>query len=278
MKQIILIIIMLITAFSLPTNSSAGRLRIVSLAPSTTEILFALGADDEIVGVSQFCNYPEEALAKEKVGTFSQPNVERIIALKPDIVFCTGLEQGPIITKLKQLNFNVHVSDPSSINELYASIIDIGRAVGREVKAQELVSAMSAEISGIASVTNKIPDDDRPKVFAEIWHSPLMTAAKGSFLDELIALAGGINISHDANRPYAIYSPEEVISRNPDVIILGYMGNPSDVQAVGKRVGWRNISAVRSGRVYNDIEPDIFLKPGPRLVLGLKEIHKKLYP
>ena len=256
----------------------ASKMRVVSLAPSTTEILFALGLDDEIVGVSSFCDYPPQAQTKTKVGTFSQPNVEMILSLKPDIVFCTGLEQGPIITKLKQLGLNTCVSDPASLNELFESIRDIGRRVGRTKEAVELVTRMSSDIDRMRRETGKVPRDRRPKVFVEIWHSPLMTAGKKSFLDEIIEASGGINIAHATDRPYANYSQEAVIRGNPDVIILCYMGGPSDVSAVKRRTGWQDISAIKNNRVYNDIDPDIMLKPGPRLTEGMKELKKRFCP
>src|SRR3989338_8131884 len=125
-------------------------LRIVSLAPSTTEIIFALGLDSEIVGVSQFCDYPEAALAKERVGAFSQPNIEKIVSLRPDIIFCTGLEQAPAIEKLRQLNLKVCVSDPSNFKELFDSIAEIGNLVGREGQAARLITEMRESIRMIS--------------------------------------------------------------------------------------------------------------------------------
>jgi iron complex transport system substrate-binding protein len=106
----------------------------------------------------------------------------------------------------------------------------------------------------------------------------LTTAGKGSFIDELIALAGGVNIARDTKRPYSIFSPEEVIKRNPDCIILTYMDKEMPLKSVGGRFGWKQISAVKNSRLYNDIGSDLLLRPGPRLVQGLKEMHRRLYP
>jgi iron complex transport system substrate-binding protein len=284
MKKIIIILIFLgIAPFGLYEIALTGtapksKPRYISLAPSTTEILFALGLDDEIVGVSSFCNYPLKAQAKEKVGTFSQPNIEKILSLKPDIIFSAGLEQVPVITKLKQLNLKVCVSDPSSLKELFDSIREIGRLVDRENQALALTKRMKMDIEEINSKVKPIPEEKKPKVFVEIWHSPLMTAGRGSFIDELIKLAGGINIAYDTQRPYSYFSPEQVIKRNPDCIILGYMDKKNPLEAIRGRFSWNNISAVKHQRVYNDINPDLFLRAGPRLAEGLKEIHKRLYP
>ena len=250
--------------------------RIISLAPSTTEILFALGLDEEIVGVSLFCNYPQEASGKDKVGTFSQPNIEKILSLKPDIILCTGLEQADVITKMRQLGLEVHVSDPASFGELFSSIETIGRLVDRESEASALIGKMKDGIEGVRAATAAVPFGKRPKVFVEIWHTPLMTAGKGSFIDEMIELAGGINIAHDTPRPYSRLSAEMVIRLDPDLIMLAYMNKEGSVRSVERRFGWSGISAVRDHRVYDDIDPDLYLRPGPRLVEGLKEIQKKI--
>lgn len=274
------LIIGLVLIFISIGKSSAEdkRLRIISLAPSTTEILFALGLDEEIVGVSSFCNYPLEAQQKEKVGTFSQPNIEKILSLRPDIVFCTGLEQAPVVWKLKQLNLKIHISDPSNIKELFDSIEEIAALIHREKNGVTLISKMKIGIEEIESKTKLIPDEDRMRVFVEFWNEPLMSAGKGSFIDELIRLAGGVNIAYDIKRPYSHFSPELVIRRDPDCIILAYMVNKDATKAIRKRLGWAEISAVKNNRIYNDINPDILLRPGPRLVEGLKEFHKRLYP
>lgn len=253
------------------------KLKIISLAPSTTEILFSLGLDDEIAGVSRFCNYPHRALSKEKVGSFSEPNIEKILSLKPDIIFCTGLEQAPVITKLRQLKLKVCVSDPSNLKELFISIREIGQLLDRQNKAEVLIDGMQKSIEEIGLKVSLIPKEKRQKVFVEIWHSPLMTAGRGSFIDELITLAGGINIASNTKRPYSYFSSEQVIKQNPDCIILAYMDKENPLDLIRGRFGWSNIKAVKNNRVYNDINPDLFLRPGPRLVEGLREIYKRLY-
>ncbi|HAJ56250.1 MAG TPA: cobalamin-binding protein [Candidatus Omnitrophica bacterium] len=253
-------------------------LRIVSLTPATTEILFALGLDEEIVGVSSFCNYPAAAAKKEKVGTFSQANIEKILSLRPDIIFCTGLEQAPMVTELRQLKLKVCVSDPNNLEELYTSILEIGRLTNKEANAQRLIKAMQASIEDVTSRLKLKPDAARPKVYVEFWHDPIMSAGQGSFIDELISLAGGINISHDMPRAYSFFSPEQVLKQDPDIIILAYMTGNNPASLLKGRLGWDKIKAVKNNRVYNDINPDIILRPGPRLTEGLEEIYKRLYP
>ena len=228
--------------------------------------------------MSQFCNYPPGALTKEKIGSFSSTNIEKVLLLKPDIIFCTGLEQAPIITKLKQLNLKVYISDPSNFKELFDSIREIGRLVNKEGQAAALIEEMKAGIEKISAKVKLIPRERRPRVFVEIWHSPLMAAGSGSFIDELLTLAGGVNIAYDTPRPYSYFSPEQVIKRDPDCIILAYMDKESPLKIISGRFGWNNISAVKNNRIYNNINPDALLRPGPRLLEAMEEIYERLYP
>lgn len=259
------------------TGAQAGE-RYISIAPSTTEILFALGLNDNIVGVSSYCNYPPETKNKEKVGDFSHPNIEKIIFLKPDYIFCTGLEQAPVVEELRRLKFNVYVADPAGIEGLLKTIQNIGTITHKEKEAQALVDRMKADIEVIRQKVSAVSPEKRVKVFVEIWHEPLMTAGNGSFVDEMITLAGGINVAHDVPRPYCYFSAEKVISLNPAVIIMTYMDKQPPLKLVESRYGWGNIDAVKNKRVFNDIEADELLRPGPRITEGLKRIQDKLYP
>ncbi|MBP6920814.1 MAG: cobalamin-binding protein [Candidatus Omnitrophica bacterium] len=251
--------------------------RYISLAPSTTEILFALGLGERIVGVSSYCNYPEEAKTKPVMGDFSHPNIEMIFSLKPDHIFCTGLEQGLVITELRRLNLNVYEADPANMDDLFETINDIGRITAREKEASALIESMKQDIAAVAAQAKAIPPENRVKVFIEIWQQPLMTAGKGSFVDELITIAGGINIAHDVIRPYCNYSSEKVVEQDPGCIILTYMDATPALKTVQGRTGWSRITAVKNGRVYNDINPDLLLRPGPRITEGLRTVHERLY-
>ena len=273
MEKITIISIFISLFFSVVEASP----RYISLAPSTTEILFALGLDKEIVGVSAFCNYPSQARSKTKVGDFSSPNIEKIISLNPDYIFCTGLEQASVITQLRQLRYNVYVADPVNTAELFKTISEIGEITHKSKEASILIESMKSEIEEVASKVKLISHEKRIKVFIEIWHEPLMTVAHGSFVDELITLAGGINIAHDLRRPYSNFSSEKVIGSNPQCIIMAYMDKEPPLKLIKQRFGWDKIDAVKNGRVFNDINPDIFLRPGPRISKGLAEIYKRFY-
>jgi len=279
MKKVIFAIsFILISSLTQFANAGRENPRYISLAPSTTEILFALGLDKEIVGVSSYCNYPARAKSKPKIGDFSHPNIEMIFSLNPDCIFSTGLEQAPVIEQLRQLKFSVYVADPLNLKELFATIKDIGNITGKSEQADELINRMKIDIKEITSKSELIAQEKRPKVFIEIWHEPLMTAGKGSFVDELITLAGGINIAHDVKRPYSNFSAEKVISSNPRCVIMTYMDKEMPLKLVANRSGWAGIDAVKNKQVFNDISPDILLRPGPRITQGLKELYNKLYP
>ncbi|MBM3244773.1 MAG: cobalamin-binding protein [Candidatus Omnitrophica bacterium] len=251
--------------------------RYISLAPSTTEILFALGLNQEIVGVSSYCDYPEQAAGKERVGDFSSPNIEKIISLRPDYIFCTGLEQAPVIEQLKKLKLKVYVSHPRTIQELFSSINEIGIIVNKEYTAQLLIREMTEKLNILEERSLTLTKNKKPKVFIEIWHNPISTAGQNSFVGQLIELAGGENIASDTQRDYSIFSAEEVIRRDPDVIIIAYMGQNITGMTLKKRFGWEDINAVKNNHVYNDIDPNILLRPSPRSIEGIEQIQEKLF-
>jgi len=274
MKKFIKILILLWLIFYSHQASADSQksLRIVSLAPANTEILFALGLDKEIVGVSSYCNFPPAALGKEKVGDFSNPNIEKIISLKPDIIFSAGLEQEQAAKKLKDLGQKVVIIDPSNFAQLFQSIQQIGQLTSRQSPALQLINMMQGRISAVRQRVSSF--NYHPRVFMEISFNPLMTASRGSFLDEMITMAGGVNIAGDLPRPYCRVSEELVIQEKPDIIVVT---DYTDKIKVIKRAGWENIPAVKNNRVYDDINPDVLIRPGPRLAEGLEELVKRMY-
>lgn len=260
------------------TPATAGQLpksRIISLTPASTEILFALGLDDSIIGVSSYCNWPAGAIEKEKVGSFSNPNIEKIIALSPDLVILTGMEQEylkNILTRLKIEYFSV---DPSNLDELLISIREIGNITHRKSEAKALVDEINSVINKIKDAVSGLPVSERRKVYLEIWHDPIMSVGGDSFVDDMIKTAGGINITHELKRSFSKIDPEYVIYRNPDVIILAYMKPGQWIK--NSRIGWGRVDAVLNNRVFSDIDPDIILRPGPRVKEGLVELYRKFY-
>lgn len=255
--------------------------RIVSLAPSTTEILFALGLGDEVVGVDSYSNYPPEAAGIEpKVGGFANINIETVIGLEPDLVLAAGGVQERFAERLEELGLTVIVLSPKDVEGILNDILLVGKATGKEKVAEKLVDEMRDRIAIITEKTKDIPRDERPKVYYEVWHDPLMSAGPGSFAHSLIEMAGGVNIFEDAATQYPEVSLETVLSRNPEVIII----TPPDAPMPGvspeqlkARPSWSEIKAVKDGRIYQ-IHPDLLSRPGPRIVDGLEALAEAIHP
>ena len=273
----LIIIAILIPITSVDAGDSLPK-RIISLTPATTEILFALGLGDEIIAVSSYCTWPLGAKKKEKVGSFSSPNIEKIITLKPDLVFVTGMEQAHLMAILSSLNIKYISVDPKNIDELVDSIKEIGAVTGKTDQAAAVNKNIKDALTKIGKSVSRTRPSQRPKIYMEIWYDPIMSPGKGSFVDDMIRQAGGINMTSDLRRSYSRIDPEEVIFRNPDRIILAYMKSDSWVnENFSKRLGWENVKAVRADKIFIGINPDIILRPGPRVAQGLIELNERFY-
>jgi len=258
-----------------------GKLRIVSLAPNATEILFALGLGDHVVGVTDRCNYPPAAKAIERVSGFGTPNVEKLLALGPDMVIACGLEKPEFSEVLRQAGIQVvnvqKTGFIASFPQLFEVVRQIGEATGRGLEAQQLVAGMQSELDAVATRVGRIDDAQRPRVFVELEESPLMTAGAGSFIDDLISRAGGRNVAHDISSAYPRIDPEKVIAWNPDVILVAHGDRPGEAaERLSRHIGWSDIAAVRERRVIDDIDADLLFRPGPRLVDGVKALAARL--
>lgn len=247
--------------------------RVVSLAPSNTEIVFALKAQDKLVGVTTYCDYPEEAKSKEKVGDFANPNVEKIISLKPEVVLATGGIQKGVVERLEKAGIKVFVVDPKNFEQLFVDIEKVGEILGLKKKAEELTQSMRKKVKEIEERTKDLP---KPKVFFEIYSQPLMTAGEKTFIDDMIRISGGTNIGASAGEGFPQFSEEQLLKENPDVYIAvkGSMNNPADIK---KRAGYKALKAVKEGRVYV-VDDNLVTRPGPRLVEGLMEVAKAIHP
>jgi len=236
--------------------------RIVSLSPAMTEILFSLGAQDKIAGVTTFCNFPEQAKEIRKVGDFSNPSLERIIGLKPHLVIVNLPEQARIKRELEKLNLEIFVSSPRSLSDIYLEIISLGAKLGLTGKADSLVAYMRSNL-----IEHTAPER-RNKVYVEISPKPIITIGGATFLNELISRAGGTNIFEDLDKDYPVVNQEAVIARNPDIIIVLHP------QSITRRTGWQDVSAIINHRVYADLNQDHLMRPGPRLVQGFEALVK----
>jgi iron complex transport system substrate-binding protein len=246
---------------------------IVSIAPSNTEILFALGLGAKVVGVTEACDYPPDAKSKPKVGQVEM-NIEKIAEMSPDLVVAVASMQLPVIETLSNLGIPVLALDPKNLSDVLDSITLVGTATGAEEASRLFVTGLAGRIQDTQrKAVEAIAEEGRPRVFVEIWDDPLMTAGPGTFIDELIRIAGGENIAGDAGMEWPEFSVEVVVERDPDVIITVWT-EPEDVLA---RPAWNRISACKKGRIRK-VNPDILTRPGPRLVEGLAELLEIMHP
>lgn len=248
--------------------------RIVSLAPSHTEILFSLGLGDKIVGVTSYCDYPEEAKTKEKVGNLDGINIEKVIELNSDLVVQYGEGDEEIVGKIKEAGIPVVCYEPESVEDVIKTIKEIGNITGAVEEAEKVTKAMEEKEN---EITEKIKGAKKVKVFYEIWNDPLMAAGPGSFMDQLINLAGGENIAKDAQGEYPQFDVEQLIERNPDVYLTSQDLKEKTVDSIKARPGYENINAVKNDRIYL-LDPNIVSRPGPRIVDALEIVAKALHP
>lgn len=232
---------------------------IVSLSPAMTEMLFSLGAGNKIAGVTTFCNFPEETKNITKVGDFSNPSIERIVALRPDLVIVNLPEQGRIKRELDKLKIKTFVSSPTSLSEIYDELAALGQEIGMQRAADSLISYMKDNLKQTTPV-------ERKKVYIEISPRPLITVGSRAFLNDLIHDAGGINIFADLDKDYPVVTQESVIARNPEIIIVLHP------EGITGRTGWQNIEAIQRRQLYEGLDPDHFMRPGPRLIYGFREL------
>lgn len=259
---------------------AAPAQRIISMAPSNTEILFSIGAGKQVVGRDEFSDFPPEASSLPSVGGgFGDYNNEAIVNLQPDLVIAAEINTAEQVNALEDLGIKVfYLSNPTSLDELYDNLLIVARLAGRETEASTLVDSLKARVS---SVEEKIAAvSGRPRVFYELDatdpNAPF-TAAAGTFIDTLINLAGGENIASELEGQYLSISAEELLLRNPAIILLGDAAYGVTPEVVSSRPGWEAIDAVKNQRIYA-FDDNLVSRPGPRLVNGLETIAKLLHP
>lgn len=251
---------------------------IVSMIPSNTEILFALGLNDEIVGVNDYDNYPAEALEKEKIGGM-EFNVEKIVGMNPDIVFAheSGLGMGEAgLQQIRDAGVKVFVvKNALDFNETYTTIEQVGRATGKLAEAQKIVEDMKAKVEDVKAKVAKV--ESKKTVFVETSDVPqIFTPGNGTFMQEILDMVNAENIAADQEGWFEI-SPEEIVSRNPEVIIVMYSYVPGIVDSVKARPAFDTITAVKNNAVVQ-VDENLTSRTGPRLAEGLEEVAKAIYP
>jgi iron complex transport system substrate-binding protein len=248
--------------------------RIISLAPNHTEVLYALGLGDRVVGVTEYCNYPPEAAEKPKVGDFVNTDLELVVGLEPDLVLATTMHMAETVPAIQERGIPVFVLDPQSVDNVLEEISILGQITGQEAVADALIADMQARID---AVQERVKDAPRPRVFWELGPE-LFTVGPDTFVNDLIVLAGGENVAADADTPWPQLSVEAIILKDPDVIVLADHNYGQTVEMVKERPGWEDIAAVKEGSIVEIANDDIVSRPGPRLVEGIEFLAQALHP
>lgn len=275
------------TAYPLTVTDATGRevtfpkepQRIVSTSPAETEILFALGLNERIVGVSDYDDYPEEAKTKPKVGGVVKPNEESILGQSPDLVIGGISMEKPVADKLHTMGLPVYVTHPKKIEDIINNIKTMGLITNRQEQAEKLIAQMEHDISSVADAVKNVKSEDKKKVYLEF--SPGWTVGKGEFLDEVITLAGATNIASDTEGWNPI-SEEKILKDDPDVILYanGIVDDKTGVKLediIASRNGWDKMKAIRDKQIFG-MEQNTLSRPGPRITQGLIEVAKAIYP
>ena len=258
--------------------------RIVSLAPSTAEILYAVGAGDRLVGRDEFSDYPPEILDVESIGSlFPNVNAEVVVALQPDLVLAAGITNPDDVNALAEIGLTVFATRfTTGLEDIYADILDVGTLTGQTEQAEAVVADMRTRVDAVITQTQAA--GEQPIVFYEIdatEPAKPWTTGPGTFIDSLITMAGGRNVSAGAAEQYFQISLEELVAQDPQIIVLGsFTFGGQTPETVAARDGWQDIDAVQNGTVYT-FDDNLVSRPGPRVVDGLEAlallIHPELY-
>ena len=251
-------------------------MRIISMAPSITETLFALGIQDRLIGVTDYCNYPEEAQNITSIGGFSTPDLEVMISLNPDLIIANSYNADSIIT-LQDLGFVVAVmEDSTTIEGIIDEILDIGDLVDAKSNAANVTTIMYERLWVVTNQTATIEETSKESLYFEIWESP-MVVGNQSFIHDMILKAGGINIFGDLDSKYPIVSNEDIINYSPDYIFITEHSSGCYSQDVCNRTGYELIDACVDEHVYT-VNDDLYLRAGPRIIDALINMTNILYP
>jgi iron complex transport system substrate-binding protein len=254
--------------------------RIVSLAPSNTEILYALGLGERVVAVTDYDSYPPEVKEKPSIGGFSTPNIEEVVAMNPDLVIAVGsIHKDQIIPQLEAKGLTVLALNPETLDQVLAAIKMVGEVCGVANTANEVVTGMQERIQVITDKTDRLTPEQRPRALYLVWHDPVMAAGSGTLYDEFIMKGGGTNIASDLDG-YADISLEAVISADPQIIIASVgMGTGEDLtyQFVLDEARLQVTSARQNNNVFS-IDVNLVSHPGPRSVDALEMFAKFIHP
>ncbi len=249
--------------------------RIISLAPSVTETLYAIQVQDRVVGVTDYCNYPKAVVSKTRVGGFSTPNLNVIISLEPDLIIGEYYDAN-MVKAFENNGLTLIILSPGSLDEIVQSVRLIGGLADARPRANELADSMQYRINVVVNKVSHLTQAEKQTCYFEVWETPTVAGGK-SFINDMIKTAGGINLFSNINEKFPTVSNEAVIDGNPDVIFVTAMGRTSYTVDIKDRPGYDAVNAVINNRIYfcND---DVFTRPGPRCVDALEMMAAYLYP
>jgi len=254
--------------------------RIISLAPSNTEIIYALGLEDKLVGTTDYCDYPEAAKYKPRVAGYVNPDLERVVSQQPDLIIAEAIHENTVLPALEKLGLTVIVTSATSLDVVLDDIKLIGEITGKSKAAARLVDDLSRRIQGITAKTAGLTTEQRPRVLYAVWYDPIWTMGSDTFIDDLIWKAGGANIfSNDFEKSHVV-SLEAIIVKNPQVIIASGMGTTGDLiyNNIIKETRLMGVDAMSNSHVYKISDANLIERPGPRVVDGLEEVARLIHP
>jgi iron complex transport system substrate-binding protein len=252
--------------------------RIISLSPANTEMLYALGLEDKLLGVTTYCNYPPAVKDKPKVSEYSVVDVEKVVSLQPDLILADSIHKAEVIPALEKLGIPVLGIDPSSLDGIMSDLEMIGRIGGKAQAASSLITGLQGRIKVVTNKTDTMLSAEKPRAFFLTWHDPLWTAGSKTLINELMTKAGGTNIAADLDGHIQI-DLETVIQRNPQIIfILSSMGDQdTSFNFIKNEPRFQATEAAKNARIYR-IDSDIFARTTPRSVDALEQMTKLMHP
>ncbi|MBM4445808.1 MAG: cobalamin-binding protein [Chloroflexi bacterium] len=254
--------------------------RIVSLAPSNTEILYALGLEDKLVGTTDYCDYPEAAKSKPRVASYTTPNLEKVVSVQPDLILAEAIHEKTALPAMENLGLTVIVTSAKSLDTVLNDIKLVGQVNGKSKAAERLVDSLTERIQAVVSKTATLTPEQRLRVLYVVWHDPIWTMGRETFINDLIWKAGGINVFAADFEKSRVVSLEAIIQKDPQVIIVSGMGTTGDLiyNNIKKETRLADVDAMRNNRVFKISDANLIERPGPRIADGLEEVARLLHP
>jgi iron complex transport system substrate-binding protein len=254
--------------------------RIVSLAPSITETLFALGLDDKIVGVTDYCDYPEKVSLKPRVASFTTPNLEKLVSVEPDLIFAESIHETEVVPSLEELDLTVIVITDSSIEQILKNMLLIGEVTNVNQNARELVDELTSRISAVTGPIDALPESSLPRIIHIMWDAPLYCTGGNTYMNDMFECAGGINIYATEFEGPKEVSLEDIVDKNPEIMLITGMGTNGEriYNNIKNEERLRTTDAIINDKIYRLSDSSLIERSGPRIVDGIEELAVLMHP